>query len=159
MLVTSYEAGRGLRLGIVGVLAQKGENLVTFDPDRQIIAVDGVSAMDVLSSFKEIEEIIREEIQVDISDSVRFYEIISEHQITTNKSPKKVLENLPGLSELSAKISGFIGVDVSPFGLRLGSRGKNPNQEEWMDIRVEPVIVKADSQYYVAVVYRSHDGK
>jgi len=48
-------------------------------------------------------------------------------------------------------------VDISLFGFRVGSKGASSNWEEWMDIGIEPVIVKSDRTCLVRVVYRSKD--
>ena len=116
-----------------------------------------LSPIEVVKTFNEIEEIINEELKIDISNSVQFYEFISEYQMLSDKNPRIVLENINGLMELSNIITSMIGIEVSPFGLRFGSKGILPHQVEWFDLRVEPLIKRADDQYFFSIVYRSRD--
>jgi hypothetical protein len=146
-----------IRIEPVGPIARKDNNAIIFDPDRQVVGVSGGSVKEVIQTFNDLEQIISEGLQIDISSFVRFYETLAEYQLFTDRNPRQVLESIPGLNDLSSKISSVIGVDVSTFGFRMGSKGMDPNQEEWMDIRVEPVVTKADKAYYLSVVYRSRD--
>ena len=147
----------GVRLGAIGQIARKGDNSITFDPDRQIIGVDGVLTTEVIQVFDDLEQILIEELKIDLPNSVRFFETLSEYRLITNKNPRNVFDKFPMMTDILDRISTVIGVDVSPFGFRVGSRGVVPNQEEWMDIRIEPVVVRADSEYYIYPVYRSRD--
>ncbi len=145
----------GVKIGVAGYIAQKGDNAVVFDPDKQVIGIEGTSPIDVAQAYEELEEIIVQDLKTELATSTKFYETISDSNVVSDRNPRKVLESLPGVADLSKRMSAAIGVEISPFGFRMGSRGLVPNQEEWMDIRVEPVTVRADSTYYVAIVYRS----
>lgn len=144
------------RIDVIGSIARKKDNEVTFDSNRQVIGVNGASPAETLSSFNDIYQIIAEELHIDLSgSSVRFYETIVDYVLATGRNPRQVLGELSSLRDLSNRISSAVGVDVSLFGFRVGSKDVVPNREEWLDIKFEPIIAKADKEYFMQIVFRS----
>jgi hypothetical protein len=52
-------------------------------------------------------------------------------------------------------LGNVLGQEVSPFTLRLVSKGKVPNQEDWIDIDIEPLVTRPTKTYLISVICRS----
>jgi hypothetical protein len=141
----------------VGVIAEKDNCTVQIEPNLQIIAVDGSSVTNTKDIFNEVGDVFKNVFQIDLPSSTKFYEIIYECLLISNKNPRLVFDNIKEISSLTTKIGSVIGLDVSLFGLRLGSKNIIPNSDNWFDFRIEPVVKKADSQYYISIIYRNPD--
>jgi hypothetical protein len=59
-------------------------------------------------------------------------------------------------SGIVPEFGSILGQDVSPFTLRLVSKGKVPNQEDWTDIEIEPLVTRPTKTYLISVVCRSN---
>jgi len=148
-----------LRLEITGQLAEKEGNNVILDTNRQILGVEGDDPKEITETFNELEEIIRNELKIDYSDSIKFYETIIDYHIYSPNNPRKIIENIYEESKYAEVFSSIVNKDVSPFTIRYASKGISPDSPEWMDFRIEPFVRRANKVYAFNLVYRSEDGE
>lgn len=147
-----------IRLEITGQLAEKEGNNVILDTNRQILGVEGDDPKETTETFNELEEIIRNELKIDYSDSIKFYETIIDYHIYSPNNPRKIIENIYKESKYAEVFSSIVNKDVSPFTIRYASKGISPDSPEWMDFRIEPFVRRANKVYAFNLVYRSEDG-
>ena len=149
----------GMTMEPVGTIARKDQLSVAFEPDRQIIGVAGTTLSEVTNSFFELESQVSKKIKPSLEHGTRFLEIIAQFEAESGKSPLQSIENVRKGSVAWDKFDTILGVPVAPFNVRIVSKGVDPNQEEWLDISVEPMITKANQQYVINVVCRSKKRK
>lgn len=147
-----------LRLEITGQLAKKEGNNVILDTNRQILGVEGDDPNKIIETFNELEEIIRNELKIDYSDEIKFYETIIDYHIYSPNNPRKIIEKIYEESKYAEVFSSIVKKDVSPFTIRYASKGISPDSPEWMDFRIEPFVRRANKVYAFNLVYRSEDG-
>jgi len=148
-----------IRLEIPGQLAEKDGNQVILDTNMQILAVDGQNPKAILSIFNELEKIIKEDMKIEYNDNVKFYETFVDCHIYTEKNPRKIIEDLSKKDEIAEAFTEILKIPVSPFTLRYASKNSLPNGPEWIDVRLEPFVKRADKIYSFNLVYRSVDGE
>lgn len=146
-----------LRLEIPGHLAEKEGNNVVLDTNRQILGVDGDNPEKIIEVFEELEDIIKNKLMIDYSDSIKFYETIIDYHIFSPNNPREVIENIYEDTQLASIFSSIVGKEVFPFTLRYASRG-TPDSTQWMDIRIEPFVRRATKIYAFNLIFRSENG-
>jgi len=147
-----------IRLEMPGQLAEKENNNIILDTNRQILAVDGDNPDKIIEIFNEIENIIKNELHIDFSESIKFYEIIVDYQIQTQNNPREIIENAKKEDKLSELFSSILGQEVTPFTLRYASKGISPDSANYIDFRIEPFVRRANKIYTFNLVSRSEDG-
>lgn len=146
-------------LEIPGQMAEKEGNKVVLDTNRQILGVDGDNPEKIIEVFNELEEIIKNELNIDYTDSTKFYETIIDYHIYSFNNPREVIENVLEDTNLSQAFSTIVGKEVSPFTLRYASKGISPDSAEWMDVRIEPFVRRSNKVYAFNLVYRCENGE
>jgi hypothetical protein len=148
-----------IRLEIPGQLADKEGNQVILDTNMQILAVDGNNPKAILSIFNELENIIKEDMKINYYDNIKFYETVIDYHVYTENNPRKVIEEASQQDKIAEAFSEILNHPVSLFTLRFASKNNLPNNPEWIDVRLEPFVRRADKVYAFNLVYRSVDGK
>jgi len=143
------------RVEFPGHLAEKDGNQVILDTNRQILAVDGQDPETIISIFSELEEIINEEMNIEYGDNIRFYETVVDYHVYTEKNPRTIIEKASRHDETAEAFTDMLGKPVSLFTLRYASKGTLPNSPEWIDVRLEPFVRRADKVYSFNLVHRS----
>jgi hypothetical protein len=143
----------------MGTIARKDQLSVAFEPERQIIGVAGTELSQVTNSFLELESQVSKKVRPNLESGTRFLEIIAQFEADTGKSPLQSIENVRRGSVVWDKFDKILGVPVAPFNVRIVSKGVDPNQEEWLEITLEPMVTKASQQYVINVVCRSQKRK
>ena len=146
----------GTRLGFKGDLAKKGRCLIDINPDRQILGVKGVNFEEIEEVYKELKEIIQNDLDINFEKRIKFYELTGEYEIESDKRAIDSIANLFAQNNFLSKCTSVLDNEVAIFTIRLVSKGQIPNQEEWLDISIEPVVLKP-SLYLISVVFRSKD--
>lgn len=147
----------GGQLVVVGRIAEKGDLKFNLDPERGVINLEGKNIEDVLSEFNAIEDLARREFAVDFNKEQRFYEILADLTVNTDKDPIKTMSKLFSDSKSLSTFSAILEDGTGNYGVRLVRKGQDPNQEEWWEYRIEPLLTKSRNTYYSTVVYRSED--
>lgn len=145
----------GAQLVAGGRIAQKGELSFDVDPNRGIITVEGNIIEKVLTEFNAIEDLARQEFAIDFIREARFYEIIADLTIVVHKNPVETVSRVFSDSKVLSDFSTILKEEVGNYGIRLAKRGQVPNEEEWFEYRVEPLVAKPRSAYYSNIIYRS----
>lgn len=144
----------GARLGFKGDLAKKGKCIIDINPDRQILGVKGVDFGEIDVVYKELKEIIQNDLDINIEKRIRFYELTGEYEIESNKRAIDSIANLFAQNDFVSKCTSILDNEVTIFTIRLVSKGQIPNQEEWFDISIEPIVLKP-SLFLLSAVFRS----
>lgn len=144
-----------LRIGVVGEIARKDNLTIDMDPDKQILGASGNDILKVTSAYDEVHRIIEEKMGLPLSKFASFYEAIGNFEVVTGNNPLMKIAGASTMQEMAKSIGAVLGTDVSPFTVRVSSRGAVPNQTEWFEITMEPLIPKSDTTYFVSVVFRS----
>ena len=145
----------GAQLLAGGRIAQKGDLWFNLDPNRGIITVEGNVIGNVLTEFNVIEDLARQEFAIDFTREGQFYEAIAELTIVVYKKPVETVSKLFSDSKILSDFSTILREEVGNYGIRLVKRGQVPNEEEWFEYRVEPLVAKPRNTYYSNVIYRS----
>ncbi len=142
------------RISMVGAIATKADCVVNINSDMGVIGVDGKSAM-VLTIFDELSSLIKDKLDVNVDESAMFYETMISVTIYSERNPMERLSKLFENIVQSLKFSEVLDEEVSGIAIRLASKGKVPNQEEWLDFLIEPDIIRPTKAYSCRIVYRS----
>ncbi len=147
----------GTQLVVGGRIAQKGELSFAVDPNRSIITVEGNVIGNVLIEFNAIEDLTRQEFAIDFIREARFYEIIADLTIVVHKNPVETVSKVFSDSKVLSDFSTILKEEVGNYGVRLAKKRQVPNEEEWFEYSVEPLVAKPRSAYHSTVIYRSKD--
>ena len=145
----------GAQLLVGGRIAQKGDLSFNVDPNRGIITVEGNAIGNVLTEFNAIEDLARQEFAIDFTREGQFYEAFADLTIVVYKNPVETVSKLFSDSKILSDFSTILHEEVGNYGVRLVKRRQVPNEEEWFEYRVEPLIAKPRNTYYSNVIYRS----
>ena len=145
----------GGQLVVGGRIAEKGDLSFNVDPNRGIITVEGNVIENVLTEFNAIEDLAREEFAVDFVREASFYEIIAELTMAVHKNPIETVSKLFSGSKVLSDFSTILEEDVGNYGVRLVKTRQVPNEEEWFEYRIEPLVAKPRNAYHSTVIYRS----
>jgi len=140
------------RIRYGGSIGRKGEETVFADSDTNEIGIIGRSLQAAFSSFEDLANLIKNELGIDLHENVKFYWAVSNFKISTGKTPRQVLAKIAN-KECVDKFSQIIGIDLSSYTLRLGTKDASPNRDNWFEVSIEPDLVN-DRLYYVGSVFR-----
>jgi len=147
----------GAQLVVGGRIAQKGDLSFNVDPNRGVITVEGNIIENVVAEFNGIEDLARQEFAVDFIREARFYEIIADLTIAVHKNPVETVSKVFSDSKVLSDFSTILKEKVGNYGVRLAKKRQVPNEEEWFEYSVEPLVAKPRSAYHSTVIYRSKD--
>ncbi len=147
----------GLRMGGAGTLARKGDIAITADSERRFIGIDGTSPNDVLSSFEELTEVIKNDLWVDVHGKAAYYEAIIRMNVLGRGNPTEVVGRFFQDLGTVKSLETIIGEATSLFTIRLVAKGKLTGDQEWFEIRIEPDVARPDSTYMIEIVYRKSE--
>lgn len=148
-----------MRISFSGEIARKNGIAIDGNSDRGILGVTAKSYDSAMTAYDEVRAIISNELKIDIEERSRFFEIIAEYKFDSVKNPLASIGKAFGGTRTLKDMSDIFSHRTSMYSLRLVSEGKVPNQEEWLDITIEPDLIKPDSTYNIAVVFRSSQKK
>jgi len=147
----------GAQLVVAGRIAEKGDLKLNVDPDRGVINIEGKSIQEVLTEFDGIEKLALEEFGVNFNIERRFYETIGDLTILADKDPIETISKIYSDSKVFSAFKTILKEDSGNYGVRLVRKGQFPDQEEWWEYRIEPLVAKSRNTYYSNVIYRSED--
>ena len=147
----------GRRIEFSGEIGRKGDVVVDGNPQSQVFGVTAKSCESAMNGFAELKEAVSSCSDVDMDKEGRFYEIMGDFEIDSAKSPLGSVGHLFRENQLLKNAGSILGQDVSLFTVRLVSKEKVPNQEEWLDVTLEPYVPMPTKKYLVSVTFRSKD--
>jgi hypothetical protein len=157
------EVPRGLRLPIgteitlTGTIAKKRDVTITLDSERQVLIAEGKVLSEVVSIFSELEAIVETALRVAVTTKARFYEIIANYEVETGKNPLDQISKIQLPDKLAKGFEEVLGAPATSYTLRVSPVGQVPDQEDWFDVRIEPLVFRATDTYMVNIIYRSKD--
>jgi hypothetical protein len=147
----------GADIAVTGPIARKQDVVISLDSERQVLSAEGKSLADTLSVFSEIEKIVEKVLRIDVTSKARFYEVLANYEAETGKNPLQQISNIGLPKRIVEGFEEILGAPVSSYTLRLSPTGQVPNQEDWFDIRIEPLVIRATDTYLVNVMYRNKE--
>jgi hypothetical protein len=147
----------GQRLTFSGNFARK--NGVTLDTNinRGVLGITADSYALIIKSFNELTAIIQNKFNVDLEKGSRFFEIIAEMKFDSKNNPLESIANILKRNRSVSKISTILNQDVSIYTLQFVTKGKVPNQEDWLDITITPDILMPNRRYAISAIFRNKD--
>lgn len=123
--------------------------------ERGILAIDGPSIEKALSDFDQLDHWVTTNV-ANLADEIRFYELILDGSLIVGKErdPIKTVGRAFSSNSLISGIGTYLRKDVTNFGMRLVEKDRSPSSDEWMEIRIEPLIARSATTYSVNLVYR-----
>jgi hypothetical protein len=101
-----------------------------------------------------LESLLKKEFDLDSSGLAQYYEFLASLSTRARKNPLTSwychFAQLPMIKTTSE----VIGTEVAPFGVRLTPKGETPNQPNWLEIRIEPLVQSATDHHNIEVVFR-----
>jgi len=144
----------GARIGMTGYIAEKDQNLIYIDTDRQVFRVVSFEFADVHSSLNILESIVNE-IKAHYNVLPDFYELAWEFMIEAEKNVLEIFQKQSQKISLLNDINSELNLDFALLGVRL-FKG-SPNSPNWFDIRIEPNLSRNGMGYHIGVIYRNKD--
>ncbi len=141
-------------LNVSGIVARKGRTAIAVDSGRSYLGVTAPDIDSVLSEMDGLENLLKDELAVDTHALARNYDFLAEVIVETPTNP---LEDWPRHFQgtpLLREFSSILGMDVAPYGLRISTKGGDPRNNPFFDIRVEPLINAAKKFAYIHVLCR-----
>jgi len=145
------------RVGFTGQFAQKGSIKLDTNFDRGVLGVAADTPDLAIRAFDELVTFIRNEFRIDLEKESRFHEIIAEIKFDSDENPLKSVAHIFERNPFVSKVGKILKQDVTLFTLRFVTKDKVPNQEEWLDVTIEPDLVIPQQKYAISVVFRSKD--
>jgi hypothetical protein len=147
----------GITATIGGNVARIDGMVLDMDIDRQVIGLQGPSMELVIEKFGQVEKLLNDRFGLNLAQNIRFYEIIASFQLETGKVPVDTLGKLPGFEQVVKSFGSVMGRAVVPFALRVRLSDSLPNDEEWFEMTIEPLVINPKLRYYITTVFRSPD--
>jgi len=147
----------GTQVTVSGTIARKGDVVVGLDAERQVFGAEGKNLADVIAVFSELENIIEGVLRIEITPKARFYEILANYEAVTGQNPLQQISKIKLPENVAKGFEEILKAPVSNFTLHVSPVGQMPNQEDWFDIRIEPLVFRATDTYLVNVIYRNKD--
>lgn len=149
--------GQAIRISAKGKIAQKGPIEVEMNDELGVIATISPLPELAIQSLNEIVQIIKDQLEVDLTVNALFYEIVGNFEVKTDKNALQSIQQFTGKTSLFESLSKIMNKEVSSFNLRLAPTGQVPSSADWFEITVEPNIIKVKSTYRVIAIYRSKE--
>jgi len=150
-------SGQNVRLSAKGKIAQKGEAEIELNDERGVLAVTCYSPNNAVKSLNEIIQLIKEKLDVDLTTKATFYEFMGNFEAKTDKNPLEIIQRVNEKNSCIEDLGKILGQKVSSFSLRLVPKGQVPSSAEWLEITIEPNIIKPNTTYRVLAICRSND--
>ena len=138
-----------------GEIGRKKETIVVADSEAGEIGVVSKSLAESSTSFNDLIKIINDEIGVNLYEHVKFFEIVAHYKLDTGKIPLKEIPKAEN-KQFIAKFSEIIGQSLSTYSIRLSKKDSSINQNDWIDIAIEPDMVY-ENNYHIGVIFRDLD--
>lgn len=141
------------RLQVVGTF-RRADVSVRVDMQRYVVGVRAPTVEGLVQQMDTVESMLADEFGLKSSALAQYYEFLADATVKARKSPLKSWDVLLSDTPVIQRLGNALGAEVAPFGLRLTRRGVGPNQTEWMELRVEPMVELANDHHYVELVFR-----
>jgi uncharacterized FlaG/YvyC family protein len=141
------------RIMYSGEIARMKETTVVADSESSEIGTVSRSLQEAYTSFNDLAKIVKSELDVDLNKKVKRYFVSAHYRVSTGKLPLKEIPKAEN-KEVVAKFSEIMNQNLSSFSIRLTPKDASLNQENWLDIAIEPDLLD-ESKYHIGIVYRN----
>lgn len=145
----------GGRLEVGGIIARKGSASINIDTNKMVLGVAGATTVEVADELDRLESLLQKEFGFDGATRSMFYEFIVNCSLKGRGNMVETMGLHFAETPMLKKLSGLIGKDVSVFAARLGAKGISPNDPNWFDFQIEPMVAAPSDHYQIRVVYRN----
>ena len=145
----------GAKFEVSGIVARKAETAIRLDTQRYILGVHSSDTKTVLAQLDSLEALLKTEFSLDNACLAQYYEFLSTLTVKVQKNPLESWHAHFAPLPIIDRFSQVLGMNVSPFGIRLAPKGEVPNQANWFDIRIEPSVQLATNYLNIEVVFRN----
>lgn len=144
-----------IRVGFGGEIARKNGIVIDGNSDRGVLGVTAKSYDSAIKGYNELKTIINNKLKINLEERSRFFEIIAEYNFESLKNPLESIYKAFSGTRVLKNINGIFEQETSIYSVKFVSKGRVPNQEEWLDVTIEPNLIKPDSVYDLIVIFRS----
>lgn len=144
----------GGRLETTGPIATKGALRLIVNAAGPGIQLYGTDAIDTVTEFERLEEVLRDQLGFDSRAQARFYEVDAQVTVTSHRSPITTLRGRTDLGKLAENVGVLLGHRVAPFGVRFVTPDSLPTSEDWQELLIEPSLRSPEHSYYGILVFR-----
>jgi len=127
---------------------------VRIDMQRYILGVRTPTVESLVQQMDAVESMLVQEFGLKSSALAQYYEFLADATVKAQKNPLEKWNVLMSDAMVLDRFGKMLGAEIAPFGLRLTRRGERPNQAEWMELRVEPLIESPTDYHFVELVFR-----
>ncbi len=145
-----------MNISFSGPFAKKDETIFDGNTDRAFFGALN-NAFDLsYASLNDLMRIIHEELGVDLSKNISFYEIQSSLSCSSRKNPIEEISGVFDDCTIISKINGILKEETSLYNLKIVPRGAVPNQSNWFEITIEPDNVNP-ARFNIRVIFRNEN--
>jgi len=141
------------RIMFSGEIARMKETTVVADSESSEIGTVSRSLQEAYASFNDLARVISSELDVDLNEKVKRYFVSAHYRVATGKLPLREIPRAEN-KEAVAKFSEIMGQNLSSFSIRLTPKDASLNQENWLEIAIEPDLLD-ESKYHIGIIYRN----
>ena len=146
---------RGFKVESVdGPVARRMNTVLRLHTRSLTLTVESPDISSCVDELTRIESLLQTELEVNNPELSSFYELVAEFAANAEKSPLEAWRTQLADVPVIAKLSKVVGRDLSAYGLRLTPTNSIPNQENWLDIRIEPQVLAPHREHLIHVIFR-----
>ena len=149
----------GQRAYISGRIALKDDCVVDVDSNRKLVASEGRSLEDVITTMEELVSISTKNFHVNLKKELSFMELIADLIVTSERNPLRTMSEFSSKHASLEKFNEIMGSETSFVGIEIGPKGVDPNNPKWFDIKVIPHHIASSREYYVQAIFREKEVK
>ena len=139
--------------------ALKGNVELVANQDSKTLGIEGheISPAEIIDSFNELRSFWHKHLDSSQNVETHYLELTGEGLVKTGKNPVKVFSQYWAQFSKVQELNKILGCEASNFGLQLTPTNTDPNNADWFDVRVNPLIVSSTKCYNVNLVWRDRD--
>ena len=141
-------------LQVRGIVARRADVAIRIDTDKYLLGVNTSSHVVAVEELEAVEQILDEQLGFEGGPKAQYHEFTSRFPVRAGTDPISSWADRFSNNPVLTALSNVLGEPASPFGLRLSPAGQPPNQVDWFDIHLEPLVGSARTHHHLNVVYR-----
>lgn len=133
-------------------IADRNNCDIVYNPNKGLLFVAGCEWGKVNEEFLNLKRILVDELDIDLEDSIRSYEIVSDNRVLSpNKKPIELIDNYYKNTNTN-EFDNIFGEKSANMMIRIVPQGKYSKSNDWYDLIIEPISSKF---YRLRLVYRN----
>lgn len=144
----------GARIYINGfVAATKSGCLIQLNDSSQMIACEGTSADDVVSTTRDIVNLCIDVFRLDMPNDVKYSELTASTIVSECNDPLATTKNFCG--DGYNKFNEILENKTAGYSIRIIPKDGSPRDRQWFDISITPRFSAPEREYFVETVFRN----